>query len=137
MRLPLSPLHPQEPLAAAAPAFERANSSDQPQRRCSLCAAASDAGLGPFMPVQIQNGHLEWVHRDCALWAPEVSVDSTGRLVGAFAWVKGGKECGCGRPPAGGEARSRRALALSRAASGWATPPLPFRGKAHCLGRHS
>ncbi|KAI8466128.1 MAG: hypothetical protein J3K34DRAFT_485474 [Monoraphidium minutum] len=84
-----------EPAAPGSPAFDRAPSADQPQRHCSLCAGGGGAGLGPFMPVQIQNGCLEWVHRDCALWSPEVSVDSTGRLVSLAAAVRRGMETAC------------------------------------------
>jgi hypothetical protein len=89
-RAAAAPVVKEEPAAAAAPAFERANSSDARERRCALCAGAGDAGLGPFMPVQIQNGHLDWVHRDCALWSPEVSVDATGRLVGGRSGLRRG-----------------------------------------------
>jgi hypothetical protein len=65
-------------------------SVDLAARCCSLCHSAADAALGPFMPVQIQNGQLEWVHRDCALWSPEVSVDVAGRLVShAAGWLAG------------------------------------------------
>jgi hypothetical protein len=50
-------------------------------RCCALCGAGAAAALGPYMPVQIRNGRLKWVHRDCALWSPEVAVDGAGRLV--------------------------------------------------------
>jgi hypothetical protein len=74
---------------AAAGSAERPDGADL-QRRCALCrGAAGAAGLGPFMPVQIQNGQLEWVHRECALWSPEVAVDGAGRLVGGGVRLAG------------------------------------------------
>ncbi|GBF88800.1 hypothetical protein Rsub_01701 [Raphidocelis subcapitata] len=81
--------------AAAAAPVERANSTDQQHRRCALCSGGGGEGLGPFMPVQIQNGQLEWVHRDCALWSPEVSVDTAGRLVSLAAAVRRGMDTPC------------------------------------------
>jgi hypothetical protein len=68
----------------------------------------SSRGLGPLMPVAMAYGsatsatagktaatgrgqdeqqqegvHVEWVHRQCALWSPEVYPDNRGKLVSA------------------------------------------------------
>jgi hypothetical protein len=122
LRPPRSPL--QEP--ASAPSHDRPPASEQPQRRCTLCQGGGDAGLGPFMPVQIQNGQLEWVHRDCALWSPEVSVDSTGRLV---RWGRGNVRGRGPSPPGAGGLRAggwelRRGWGWPAARSTSASAPL-------------
>jgi hypothetical protein len=88
------PNHPQEP---ASDAGNGADPQDVPRRCCTLCQGFGVAGLGPFMPVQIQNGQLEWVHRDCAMWSPEVSVDGAGRLLGLAATVRRGLDTACTR----------------------------------------
>ena len=81
--------------AAATAAAAAASVGDAARRACALCAGGEPTALGPLMPVQVVSGVLHWVHRDCALWSPEVAVDAAGRLGSLPAAVRRGLETPC------------------------------------------
>jgi hypothetical protein len=82
--------------AAGRVGTEAAGSAEPPHRgtRCTLCHKREEAsvrdqegmhgmsykGLGPLMAAQMPGGGVLWIHKQCALWSPEVYM-ANGTLV--------------------------------------------------------